>query len=381
MCFSVTKVTRQLGVGSIRVLALLTVLSACVVVYAQTPDKASPKTPMQAPSTPSKTPLPKLEEPQVGDDDDGLLKLPKEDTKKDREKTTKRYEFRPVTDWPNRIDLLIRQSQTPMAFRTIVAAGTELTVRERTELSYQALNELAARAETSRVPASSLKQAKDAREKAKQLTDPVIDRAMEAMEERLSVQVIVSDLQSLREFLEKGQWGQAANRAQVRLLQTELPPEVRTLLDAVSRVGRNSHALGLLQAALRGAERGRSVSETADVLRRLDDMDQFSPNLQTLVKRWLALTDLRAAIETPWQKPPAVSALRKSLNNSGLTNEQSDEMSQDLAVKMLLDGFPNEARKMLSESGSASHAEALLRDLTSVILGSGKVERRRFNTR
>jgi hypothetical protein len=353
--------------------ALAVGLSIACVSLAQRPRKTTPHPILGAPPKPVS---PKLSLPDVGDVDlpDGVLdsKLPKEGSSPDRDKGAKRTEFRPVTDWPHRINLLIRQSQAAVAFSNIFDAGEELSDKERTELAHFALNELAGRAEITKAPAVSLRETQGARAKAALLRDPALDQALTAVEDRLAYVLVYLDLQAIKDHLENNQWGPAANKAQVRLLQPGISDEIKKLLEEVARVGRHLQGLEQVQAALRTVDRSQPA-DTAEALSRLH-AELFSAPLEKALRRFRASVDVRAAAELPWQRRPSVAALRQSLIDLELDPELSSRIGQDLSAKLFLEGYAQEAREMLPADGSPEYARALLRDLGAVVSGKGAVE-------
>jgi hypothetical protein len=317
------------------------------------PDPERPRWPWDRPEPTSKAPA------------DGASTAP--------QRSRDRPDYRPITDWPRRISLLIRQGQSDHAFAVMLEAGKALDPRDRAELTQQALNDLAARAEASNAPGLNLRKVQSASSNARLLQDPAVDRALAALEKRLEGQVLTQELRAVAGLLEKDYWVRAADRWPVRLAQTEMPAEVRSALEEVSLVGRQSHALDQLRAALRTAADTRPA-QTAEALQGID-LEQFSPDLKEAVRRLRGLTELWAAGAAPWVKTPSGESLRRSV--ADFRTEDPDlaaRLQQDLAVKLFLEGFPRQARELLPADGPAGHARQLLRDAAALVAGRGEIE-------
>ena len=89
------------------------------------------------------------------------------------------------------------------------------------------------------------------------------------------------------------------------------------------------------------------------------------------------LDRVRTVAETFGGDPPDVSRissdlarLRAGTADAGLAGR----VQFDLATKALLDGHPEQARRLLPEGGASPHADACLSDARTLLLGEGRVE-------
>jgi hypothetical protein len=276
-------------------------------------------------------------------------------------------------DLKRRIANFINLGNSSHALKILAEQGSILNPKQRTELVNQAVNLLAERVEIPKDPAVAMKDVREAQANARLLRDPKVDRILAALEARLDHQSLLHELQTMTESAEKGQWNQGAARAP-RIPQTALTVDIKNALAEFTKVAKLHQALDLLDEAQKIAERNRP-EETAAALLAIPS-DLFSGPLRDSTRAFRGLTEIWAAGQHRWHAGPTVASLKQSLaefqtgtGNQGL----AARLQQDLAVKLFLEGYPRQAREMLTNTGSAAQAAELLDDVKALALGRGKI--------
>jgi hypothetical protein len=290
----------------------------------------------------------------------------------------------------------IESARPAEAIRHLNADSARLLPQaERLQLGQKALRGLALSVEAGGKAWESLAEVRTARRNANEV-EPAVKKDLDALHQRAERQALIEVVADVQARAERGQWGEAALKAREVLprLQEPVNPEVRAqetadfqarrlevrkALNDLVTVGQRLEALDQLQAGVKALEGNRS-GEAARALTGLN-VDLLPAKAQAPARALRGLAEVRALAEKRWGKAPDVAALKEGLARfrDGLAGVPGADpmlvkkIAQDLAVKALLEGHPAEYRSLMPADGPPEHAANLLRDITALALGEGKV--------
>jgi hypothetical protein len=270
---------------------------------------------------------------------------------------------------------------------------TTLVLAERVALAREGVEVLATKVEAGGNSVKALGEVRAARGAAAEI-DQGVTKSLDNLARVAERRVLSEGLTEVQAQAERGQWPQAAQKAQEWLGRLNEPAlraaesaEFRAgraatgeALREVTDVGRRLEALDGFQKGL-GALDGNRPGEAAAALKKVDPATLPEP-LRGPAEGLRGLAELREAAAARWEKAPDAAALRDSAARfgkglgelPGADAALAREVMQDLAVKALLEGHPDAFKALLPEHGPAEHAATLLRDLKATALGGGKVE-------
>jgi hypothetical protein len=290
------------------------------------------------------------------------------------------------------INGLVQTRPAEVFIRIAGEQGRILTPGQQRVLALRAVDKLALKVETGRQPLQDLAEVRSAGQNAP-AKDPVLRKSLELMARVAERRVLAKSLREVDALGQRGQWDEAAGRADdwlPRLQDAPLGPgepadlqaraDVRDALTEVSEVGREARALNRLGQGLKAAGQDRPA-ETVASLRQVD-LKSLPEKLRGPALGLRGQAELRLAAAGRWEKAPDVAGLKGSASalKGGLRDvpgadaKDVKELMQDLAVKAFLEGHAEAFRDLLPADGPPEHADALLRDLKALALGGGKVE-------
>jgi hypothetical protein len=267
----------------------------------------------------------------------------------------------------------IGAGRLPEAITRIQQGRDVLQPQERTQLTRQAVQELAHTAEL-RATDIGLREVRQLAPQVRKL-DPELGQTLEAVEARLEARSVAETVEAVREPAAEGRWRDAAERAQESLRQREVPTELAGTLKDVVRFAERQEALKNVSTAL-GRTEPAALAQTARSLLQASRVQMSRADWSPAVGELAGVRDLQAVATSTPTRPPSVPRLKENFADLRTTLDDPNALiqeQQDLACKVLLDGFPGEARQLLPEQESPEHARYLLRDLKAMALGKGSV--------
>lgn len=254
---------------------------------------------------------------------------------------------------------------------------------------------VAVRAETNPKPIAALADVRAARAAAKRRSAEV-RASLEQIDRRTERRVLSEGLATVCGLAASDHcWPETAKAARVALAQLNDPrlkedrefesaefrerlAEARKLLSHLQEQAASLSAIAGLTAAL--GELDRKPDDEAAILLKVD-RDALPQSLAHRVNYLHGWAEIRGTTAARWEKAPEVNAIKASVERleSGLGEVSKDDLKLgkrlllDLAVKALLEGYPETALALLPEDAPGDHAAKLLRDLRSLALGEGKV--------
>jgi hypothetical protein len=250
------------------------------------------------------------------------------------------------------------------ALKTLGQEGNVLSKAEQVRLARQAVDQLAARAQKTREPASLVAEVRQAREAAKPI-DRDVYLNLRAIERHLERQAFLFNLKEICRLAEQGEWHQVSKLAQEpqpRQAQ-QTSADAAKVLDRVVQTSKQAEALGRLEALLKRPEQAR--------------LEGLPAELQLPARGLRSLAELRIAGASRWERPPEVARLKQTIEDLRLASGDpglAGRVQLDLAGKAFLNGHPTEARALLPDSAPPEHAGNLLRDLKALLVGQGEVQ-------
>jgi hypothetical protein len=224
---------------------------------------------------------------------------------------------------------------------------------------------------------------------------PELGRELKGLQQLAERRALVEVLAEVQPPAERGNWGEAAGKANEALPRLKEPPlgerglesaefraqrqQVREALEEVASLGRRLEALDRLQLGLQAVE-GNRPTEAATALERVD-LEALPASLRGPAKALRGLARVREQAGQRWREAPDVAALKEGVAHfrealAGLPDVDArlpEKILQDLAFKALLEGHGAEVPSLLPHDGPAEHAATLLRDLHALGTGEGTV--------
>jgi tetratricopeptide (TPR) repeat protein len=252
------------------------------------------------------------------------------------------------------------------ALLTLGKEGRVLDKPEQVRLARQAVDQLAEAAQGTKEPGGLVLKVREACEAAKAI-DREVYLNLRGMERQLERQAFLQDLEVMSERAGQGDWQLASKLAHERqpLWGQKISPEDAKVLKSVDEVGRQAEAVGHLERALKTPEQAH--------------LDSLPAEVQPAARGLRGLAELRTADAVPWEGPPDVARLQRSIADLQVASRDptlAGEVQLDLACKAFLNGHAAEARALLPDNAPPAHAASLLRDMKTLVLGKGEVQTR-----